>query len=157
MAFFGFFNIYSLRVNLSIAIVAMTENRTTIHSNGTIGYVRLNNRPACSFQCKHFLSFAQDQDFPWSSKEQGLLLSSFFYGYITTQLLGGWLAPKMGAGKLYGLGILTTAVLTLLTPLIADFGLVPLVAVRILEGIFEVCIIWGKSMRTKFVQTKLNH
>jgi ACS family sodium-dependent inorganic phosphate cotransporter len=83
--------------------------------------------------------FAQDQDFPWSSKEQGLLLSSFFYGYITTQLLGGWLAPKMGAGKLYGLGILTTAVLTLLTPLIADFGLVPLVAIRILEGIFEVC------------------
>ncbi|XP_046451668.1 sialin-like isoform X1 [Daphnia pulex] len=116
MAFFGFFNIYSLRVNLSIAIVAMTENRTTIHANGTIGY---------------------DQDFPWSSKEQGLLLSSFFYGYITTQLLGGWLAPKMGAGKLYGLGILTTAVLTLLTPLIADFGLVPLVAIRILEGIFE--------------------
>ncbi len=40
MAFFGFFNIYSLRVNLSIAIVAMTENRTTIHANGTIGYVR---------------------------------------------------------------------------------------------------------------------
>jgi hypothetical protein len=28
----------------------------------------------------------------------------------------------------YGLGILTTALLTLLTPLIADFGLVPLVA-----------------------------
>uniref|UniRef100_A0A0P4Y9Z8 Sialin n=1 Tax=Daphnia magna TaxID=35525 RepID=A0A0P4Y9Z8_9CRUS len=116
MAFFGFFNIYSLRVNLSIAIVAMTENRTTIHANGTIGY---------------------NQDFPWSSKEQGLLLSSFFYGYITTQLLGGWLAPKMGAGKLYGLGILTTAILTLLTPLIANIGLAPLVAIRILEGIFE--------------------
>ncbi|KAK4008499.1 hypothetical protein OUZ56_013635 [Daphnia magna] len=116
MAFFGVFNIYSLRVNLSIAIVAMTENRTTIHANGTIGY---------------------DQDFPWSSKEQGLLLSSFFYGYITTQLLGGWLAPKMGAGKLYGLGILTTAILTLLTPLIANIGLAPLVAIRILEGIFE--------------------
>ncbi|KZS00898.1 putative Vesicular glutamate transporter 2 [Daphnia magna] len=59
MAFFGVFNIYSLRVNLSIAIVAMTENRTTIHANGTIGY---------------------DQDFLWSSKEQGLILSSFFYG-----------------------------------------------------------------------------
>lgn len=44
----------------------------------------------------------------------------------------------MGAGKLYGLGILTTAVLTLLTPLIANIGLAPLVAVRILEGIFEV-------------------
>jgi hypothetical protein len=40
----------------------------------------------------------------------------------------------------------------LLTPLIADFGLVPLVAIRILEGIFEVCNYWEKSMRIKFVQ-----
>lgn len=80
----------------------------------------------------------QDQEFAWSSKEQGLLLSSFFYGYITTQLLGGWLAPRMGAGKLYGLGILATAILTLLTPVIANAGLAPLVAIRILEGVFEV-------------------
>lgn len=39
MAFFGFFNVYSLRVNLSVGIVAMTENRTIHYENGTIGYV----------------------------------------------------------------------------------------------------------------------
>lgn len=39
MAFFGFFNVYALRVNLSVAIVAMTENRTVHYDNGTIGYV----------------------------------------------------------------------------------------------------------------------
>lgn len=44
----------------------------------------------------------------------------------------------MGASKLYGLGILTTAVLTLVTPVIANWGLIPLIAVRILEGVFEV-------------------
>ena len=78
------------------------------------------------------------QDFPWSSKEQGMLLSSFFYGYIFTQLPGGWLAPRIGAARLYGLGILSTAVLTLLTPTIANAGLYPLIAIRVLEGIFEV-------------------
>lgn len=77
-------------------------------------------------------------EFAWNSKEQGLLLSSFFYGYIVTQLPGGWLSPKFGGAKLYGLGILTTAVLTLLTPVIAYAGLGPLVAVRIIEGVFEV-------------------
>lgn len=41
MAFFGFFNVYSLRVNLSVAIVAMTENRTIHYENGTVGYVRI--------------------------------------------------------------------------------------------------------------------
>ena len=66
------------------------------------------------------------------------MLSSFFYGYIVTQLPGGWLAPKFGGGKLYGLGILTTAILTLVTPTIAYNGLGPLVSVRIIEGIFEV-------------------
>lgn len=40
LAFFGFFNVYSLRVNLSVAIVAMTENRTIDYGNGTYGYVR---------------------------------------------------------------------------------------------------------------------
>lgn len=39
MAFFGFFNAYTLRVNLSVGIVAMTENRTVHYENGTIGYV----------------------------------------------------------------------------------------------------------------------
>lgn len=39
MAFLGFFNVYSLRVNLSVGIVAMTENRTVHYDNGTIGYV----------------------------------------------------------------------------------------------------------------------
>lgn len=39
MAFFGFFNVYSLRVNLSVGIVAMTEMRPIEYTNGTIGYV----------------------------------------------------------------------------------------------------------------------
>ncbi len=42
LAFFGFFNVYTLRVNLSVGIVAMTENRTVHYDNGTIGYVSLN-------------------------------------------------------------------------------------------------------------------
>lgn len=42
MAFFGFFNVYALRVNLSVGIVAMTELRPVEYANGTIGYVREN-------------------------------------------------------------------------------------------------------------------
>jgi MFS family permease len=66
------------------------------------------------------------------------LLSSFFFGYITTQFLAGWIAPKVGGGKLFGMGILTTALLTLATPLVARFGYIPLVSLRIIEGFLEV-------------------
>lgn len=39
LAFFGFFNVYALRVNLSIAIVAMTEVKEIVTENGTTTYV----------------------------------------------------------------------------------------------------------------------
>lgn len=75
MAFLGFFNVYGLRVNLSVAIVAMTEKFNVTLENGTV---------------------IEDQHFDWDSKQQGLILSSFFYGYIWTQLLGGYLGSKFG-------------------------------------------------------------
>jgi ACS family sodium-dependent inorganic phosphate cotransporter len=75
MAFFGLFNVYALRVNLSVAIVAMTENRTVEHSDGSVTY---------------------EQYFPWDSKQKGYILSSFFYGYLCTQVIGGIVAQKIG-------------------------------------------------------------
>lgn len=41
LALLGFFNVYSLRVNLSIAIVAMTEFKN-ITTNGTTALVTIN-------------------------------------------------------------------------------------------------------------------
>jgi ACS family sodium-dependent inorganic phosphate cotransporter len=35
LAFLGFFNVYALRVNLSVAIVAMTTYRNITMNNGT--------------------------------------------------------------------------------------------------------------------------
>lgn len=40
MAFFGFFNVYALRVNLSVAIVAMTEIRNVTLESGVIVQVK---------------------------------------------------------------------------------------------------------------------
>jgi ACS family sodium-dependent inorganic phosphate cotransporter len=36
LAFFGFCVIFMLRVNLSVAIVAMTTNKTVTYDNGTV-------------------------------------------------------------------------------------------------------------------------
>ncbi|KAG7280336.1 hypothetical protein CRUP_026877, partial [Coryphaenoides rupestris] len=73
----------------------------------------------------------------WDSETQGWILGSFFYGYIFTQIPGGYLASRYGAKWLLGLGILCTTVFTLLTPVAADMGAGYLIAVRILEGIGE--------------------
>lgn len=66
MSFFGFFNVYALRVNLSVAIVAMTEIRNVTITNSTGTYT------------------AEEQYFDWDSTLRGYVLSSFFFGYILT-------------------------------------------------------------------------
>ena len=68
----------------------------------------------------------------------GWVLGAFFYGYLITQIPGGWLAERYGGKMVYGLGILMTAVLSLLTPLAASTSVWALVALRVLEGLFEV-------------------
>lgn len=79
----------------------------------------------------------QEQYFDWNSKEQGLILSSFFYGYIFTQFIGGYFGAKIGGSLVFGIGIFATSVLTLITPMAARAGVEVLMAVRIIEGIFE--------------------
>jgi ACS family sodium-dependent inorganic phosphate cotransporter len=77
------------------------------------------------------------QDFNWDSQQKGFILSSFFYGYITTQFIGGYVATKIGGNRIFGIGIGMTAILTLLTPLAANLGFAWLLAIRIVEGVFE--------------------
>ncbi|XP_063890546.1 vesicular glutamate transporter 1 isoform X1 [Helicoverpa armigera] len=116
LAFFGFFNVYALRVNLSVAVVAMTEPVETKLENGTIVYI---------------------PEFDWSSQTKGLVLSSFFYGYLITQLPGGWLAAKIGGNRVFAIGIGATSLLTLFTPPLAHTSTALLIAVRVVEGLFE--------------------
>lgn len=73
----------------------------------------------------------------WDELEQGIILGSFFYGYVLTQIPGGRLAETLGGKLIYGTGVFITAIFTLLTPMAARKSLPALVLVRILEGVGE--------------------
>ena len=75
--------------------------------------------------------------YDWNTQQQGDILGAFFYGYIVTQIPGGFLAEKYGGKWIYGLGTLCTAILTLLTPLAASGGVGWFMALRVLEGLGE--------------------
>lgn len=53
----------------------------------------------------------------------GLISGSFFYGYIVTQLSGGWLASQFGGKYLFGFGVLLTSVVTMFTPAAAHHSI----------------------------------
>lgn len=60
--------------------------------------------------------------FDWSQKEQGLILSSFFVGYIVTHIPGGLLAQQFGGKYVMAIGIFVSALLTLVTPVTVQYG-----------------------------------
>ena len=72
--------------------------------------------------------------FEWDSETQGYVLGGFFYGYMATQIVGGWLADKFGARSLLTFGILCTSFFTLFTEVAAHWGPGWLIALRIIEG-----------------------
>ncbi len=79
----------------------------------------------------------KEGEFVWDEATQGLVLGSFFYGYVLTQVPGGRLAEMFGGKLIYGFGVFITALFTLLTPIAAYYSLPALVLVRILEGMGE--------------------
>lgn len=80
----------------------------------------------------------QDGEFVWTEYEQGLILGSFFWGYVLTNMLGGRLGEVIGGKLVFGFGVLVTAVLTLLTPVVAQASTPLLIALRVVEGLGEV-------------------
>lgn len=86
--------------------------------------------------------FQSAGEFAWSEKTQGIILGAFFLGYVTTNVPGGRMAEKMGGKLIYGLGVFLTAVLTVISPFAAYWGLVPFLVVRVAEGFTEVNILF---------------
>jgi len=77
------------------------------------------------------------KQFGWSDTEKGVVLSSFFVGYLVTQVLGGSLAARFGGKVVLGFGVLWWSLFTFLTPLSAMTSFPVLIAVRILMGLGE--------------------
>ncbi|XP_044252844.1 putative inorganic phosphate cotransporter [Tribolium madens] len=134
LGFLGFANVYAMRVNLSVAIVAMVNNtaipqpstNSNIYDHCVAPNATNSTQPNTS-----------DGEFAWDEATQGIVLGSFFYGYVLTQVPGGRLAELFGGKLVYGVGVLMTAVFTLLSPIAARINFPLFIIVRVLEGMGE--------------------
>ena len=88
------------------------------------------------------MQYFQDGDFDWSRETQGIILGAFFWGYLVTQIPGGWLAERIGGKGVYGYCMLVCAIATLLTPVGAKFSPYMLVFLRIVKGLGQVVILY---------------
>ncbi|KAG5684637.1 hypothetical protein PVAND_013857 [Polypedilum vanderplanki] len=104
---------YAQRVNMSVAIVAITDRNNT------------------------------NPDFPeyiWDEGQKAMILSSFFWGYVVTQIPGGQLAKRVGGKIMLLFAISLCSLLNLLTPLFASFGFQAIVGLRVVQGLCQGCI-----------------
>ncbi|CAB3359869.1 Hypothetical predicted protein [Cloeon dipterum] len=100
---------YMMRVNLSVAIVAMTS------TDGP-------------------------EDVPhydWDESIRGTILSSFFWGYIVTQVPSGYVAARYSATKLLFCMMLVATAATLLFPTAADLGWETACVARVILGLAQ--------------------
>ncbi|XP_022662404.1 sialin-like [Varroa destructor] len=130
LGFTGFSCIFVLRVNLHVAIVSMV-NHTAIYKTVT--------KSDCYKDFNHSITediIHSDGPFEWSPITQGLVLGSYFWGYILTPIPGGTLAEKFSPRWLFVSGIFIAAVLGFLVPIVTQyFDYIGLVALRLFQGL----------------------
>lgn len=104
-----------LRFNLSMAIVCMTENTNQLISiyNETL----------------------VQGEFAWKKSTQGYILSSFFYGYISTQIIGGVISDRWGGKPSLTFGMFILSLGSLILPPLARLDISYVIAIRIVQGL----------------------
>ncbi|CAH2233803.1 jg21642, partial [Pararge aegeria aegeria] len=112
MGLLGVCNAYTMRVCLNLAITQMV-NRTKTGDEHFDPYACPDDVLPGNTTTTVLKPYAI---FDWDEKTQGLILSGFYYGYAATQVPGGYLAEKFGGKWTLGVGLLSTALFTFLTP-----------------------------------------
>ena len=77
------------------------------------------------------------RQFGYNSAAQGLVLSAIFWGYLWTQLVGGWMADRFGGHRVLAAGVAIWSLATFVTPIAAAATFSALLAARVLLGLGE--------------------
>ncbi|OXU19822.1 hypothetical protein TSAR_009977 [Trichomalopsis sarcophagae] len=135
MGFLALFTAYAMRVCLSIAITQMVVpiEETKEYLDDTCPTFE-DEAPANSTAFK-------GGTFEWSEYTQGLILSSFYWGYVITHFPSALVAEKFGGKYTLGFGILFAGILTIVSPYIVYWGdATAFIIVRTLLGVFCGCM-----------------
>lgn len=86
--FFGVALQYMQKIDMGISIVVMVNSSAIQETDPSHHYRPTIDDPndTCLFKPNHKNSTRDSGSFAWSKSVQGLILSSYFYGYIFTQV-----------------------------------------------------------------------
>ncbi|XP_067648944.1 uncharacterized transporter slc-17.2-like [Haliotis asinina] len=116
----------TLRQCMGMAVVVMTmpvtgpdvTSRSPVVENNTLS--------------NHVLSTSE---FTWTSEFEGLILSSYTFGFLATPILGGYVAGKYGGKIVITVSLVAGSILTMATPVAARAYPTSLVVLRAVVGL----------------------
>ncbi|KPM09156.1 sialin-like protein 5, partial [Sarcoptes scabiei] len=111
------FIVYSFKAVLSMAIVAMVNDKDDHHS------ISARN--------------LDDSKFNWNDAIKNNLLGSFFYGYVLTQIPAGIFGNKYGGKWIFSVCLLIASICSLLSPIAARQSYLFLMGLRFVQGLVE--------------------
>jgi ACS family sodium-dependent inorganic phosphate cotransporter len=85
-------------------------------------------------------SVAMREQLGWTQTVKGIVLSSFFIGYMLFMVASGWLATRFGGKRVLAISVAWWSVFTVLTPWAASISIAALVIARIALGIGEAAV-----------------
>lgn len=131
--------VYGLKVNLSVAMVAML-NYTALAEASAANQGNITVSVNASENCEAPQddidgTVQEDGPFVWSEPLQGTLLSCYFWGYLVSQIPGARVAENFSAKWVMFFSVAINVVCTLLTPVMTNISYIGLIILRVLEGI----------------------
>lgn len=135
IGFIGTMNLYSMRMNLSVGILCMT-NHTAVALLENVTKLDTQNINGTKTSCDLIgEENYEDGDLVWTKKTRGIILGVFFWGYLVTQIPVGLLVQRYSPKWILFGFMMVCSLSVLFTPLAARTGVGFMMALRVVCGL----------------------
>ncbi|KAG8293843.1 hypothetical protein J6590_007509 [Homalodisca vitripennis] len=158
LSFTGFLTNFMMRTDINIAMVAMVvlappSSNVNSTLNSLVCYSYSPNTTSSEDDDAPTPS-QEEGEFHWDATVQGAILSSFYWCYILSQVVGGVLTQKFGTKAVFGYSQLATAICSLFIPVAASIHYSLLIVLRSIQGIASV---FRQGLTAKMILLTMHH
>ncbi|CAH1118606.1 unnamed protein product [Phaedon cochleariae] len=125
----GFLVSFMMRNDINLAIVAMVEQPPRSFTNSTNDYCYVVEESS-----NNTAPLDYGGTLKWSSKVQSYILSSFYWAYIISQVVGGLATQRLGTKRVFGYAQLATALCSLCIPWASETHVGLVIGLRFVQG-----------------------
>ncbi|XP_033226298.1 sialin-like [Belonocnema kinseyi] len=135
LSFSGFLVSFIMRMDINLTMVAMAKAPLNADQNTTATHCYVSTNLSYPSNENITNEKPKEGEFDWTPTIQSTIISSFYWCYILSQVVGGVLTQYFGTKTVFGGSQLLTAICSLLIPSAAELHYGAMIALRSIQGI----------------------